>query len=160
MGAAVTEDKDHGRNYDSLLSKHRPDLSQYEDLYRQFHENPELSMQESETANTIEKHLKKISSDFDIRTSIGGTGLVAILKNGQHGKTVLLRADMDALPVAERTGLDYTSKKTMKDTDGEVKPVMHACGHDLHVGLTARANPPGQADTRPMHVGYCCSRSC
>lgn len=75
---------------------------------------------------------------FDVRTSIGGTGVIGILENGTDGeqtKTILLRADMDALPVAERTSLDFASKKTMKDTDGEVKPVMHACGHDLHVTL-------------------------
>ena len=110
--------------FDDLIKSHRPPLEPYEELYKHFHSHPELSTQESETASTIVSHLKKLSSDLDIRTKIGGTGLIAILKNGQ-GKTLLLRADMDALPVAEKTGLEYASKQTMKDTDGLVKPVMH-----------------------------------
>jgi metal-dependent amidase/aminoacylase/carboxypeptidase family protein len=72
----------------------------------------------------IAERLSKLSSDLDIRKHIGGHGLVAILKNGS-GKTVLLRADIDGLPVAEKTGLPYASKKTMEDVDGIVKPVMH-----------------------------------
>ena len=110
--------------YKFLLDKHRPDLGHYEEIYKHCHSNPELSTQESETAQLIADHLKKLSSDLDIRTSIGGHGLIAICKNGP-GKTVLLRADIDALPLGEKTGLDYASKKTMKDTDGLVKSVMH-----------------------------------
>lgn len=117
----------------ALVNKHRPDLAPYEDLYKYFHANPELSNQEKETAAHIVKYLKeKISSDFDVRPHIGGHGIAALLHNGQ-GPTVLLRADFDALPVEERTGLDYASKKRMKDTDGIEKPVMHACGHDMHI---------------------------
>ena len=108
----------------AILDKHRPDLTPYEDLYRHLHANPELSTQEKETAQLIAERLSKLSSDLDIRKNIGGHGLVAILKNGS-GKTVLLRADIDALPVAEKTGLPYASKKTMEDVDGIVKPVMH-----------------------------------
>lgn len=121
----------------SIVSKYRPELAPYEKIYKHIHANPELSMQESETASLIAEHLRKLSPDFDIRTSIGGTGVIAILENKEdsgQSKTILLRADMDALPVKEETGFEFASKKTMKDDDEEVKPVMHACGHDLHVG--------------------------
>ncbi|CAK3778116.1 probable hippurate hydrolase [Lecanosticta acicola] len=117
----------------SLVDEYRPGLSKYEDLYKHFHANPELSNQESETASTIASYLKdKISPDFDVRTGIGGHGLVGLLQNGE-GSKILLRADFDALPVEERTGLEYASKKRMKDADGVEKPVMHACGHDMHI---------------------------
>ena len=107
-----------------LIEKHRPNLSGYEELYKYFHANPELSNQEHETAASIAKHLKeKISTDWDVRTGIGGTGIAALLFNGQ-GPTILLRADFDALPVQERTGLEYASKKRMVDADGIEKPVM------------------------------------
>ncbi|KAF2163093.1 hypothetical protein M409DRAFT_26539 [Zasmidium cellare ATCC 36951] len=116
-----------------LVNKHRPDLSPYEELYKYFHANPELSNQEKETAAHIVKHLKeKVSSDFDVRPNIGGHGIAALLFNGE-GPTVLLRADFDALPVQERTGLAYASTKRMRDADGIEKPVMHACGHDMHI---------------------------
>jgi metal-dependent amidase/aminoacylase/carboxypeptidase family protein len=114
----------------AILDKHRPNLAPYEDLYRHLHANPELSTQENETAQLIAERLQKLSSDLDIRKNIGGHGLIAILKNGP-GKTVLLRADIDALPLAEKTGLPYASRKTMKDSDGIVKPVMH--GESLRV---------------------------
>lgn len=110
--------------FQALLEKHRPDLQPYKSLYKHFHANGELSTQESSTAKQIAEHLRQLSPDFDIRTGIGGHGLIAILKNGP-GKTVLFRADTDALPVREKTGLDYASKKEMQDTDGLVKPVMH-----------------------------------
>ena len=110
--------------FSNVLDQHRPELSSYEQLYKHLHANPELSTQERETAELVIKHLRQLSSDLDIRTNIGGCGLAAILKNGS-GKTVLLRADMDALPVREKTGLPYASTKTMKDTDGLEKPVMH-----------------------------------
>jgi amidohydrolase len=116
----------------AVIKEFRPDLKPYEELYKYCHANGELSTQEKETAALITNHLKKLSSDLDIRTGIGGHGQVAILKNGD-GPTILLRADIDALPVQEKTGLDYASKKTMLDTDGVTKPVMHACGHDFHI---------------------------
>lgn len=115
-----------------IVSSHRPDLDKYIPLYKHFHTHPELSHLEMETAATVASKLDKLSSDFEIHTGIGGHGLAALLKNG-NGQTVLLRADMDALPVKELTGLEYASKKTMKDTDGVEKPVMHACGHDMHI---------------------------
>lgn len=122
-----------------LITQHRPDLSSYEDLYKHFHANPELSNQEKETAAKIASHLRdNISSDFDIRTGIGGHGVAALLYN-RDGPTILLRADFDALPVEERTGLEYASKKRMKDADGIEKPVMHACGHDMHISCLLAA---------------------
>ncbi|KAK5207433.1 hypothetical protein LTR41_007002 [Exophiala xenobiotica] len=118
----------------SIIDKCRPALESYEDLYKHCHANGELSTQERETAALITSHLKKLpgGGDLDIRSNIGGHGQIAILRNGE-GKTILLRADIDALPVQEKTGLPYASTKTMTDTDGQVKPVMHACGHDFHI---------------------------
>lgn len=116
----------------SVLDTYRPQLGEYEELYKHCHSNGELSTQEKETAVLITAHLKKTSHELDIRTDIGGHGQIAIFKNGP-GKTLLLRADIDALPVQEKTGLPYASTKTMLDTDGVVKPVMHACGHDFHI---------------------------
>lgn len=115
-----------------LLVKHRPDLEPLKELYKYYHANPELSNQESETAASITDQLRTISPDLDIKTSVGGHGLVAILTNG-HGPKVLLRADIDALPVLERTGLPYASTKKMLNVDGAEKNVMHACGHDMHI---------------------------
>lgn len=119
--------------YADIISKHRPDIGPYEELYKHLHQNPELSTQEKETAATIAAHLRKLSNDLDVKTDIGGHGLIAILKNGP-GTTILLRADFDALPVQEKTGLPYASTKTQVDVrDGITKPTMHACGHDFHV---------------------------
>ncbi|KIY02143.1 uncharacterized protein Z520_02281 [Fonsecaea multimorphosa CBS 102226] len=130
MGESITAKS--SSSFGSVIEKYRPDLAPYEDLYKHCHANGELSTQEKETASLITAHLKKLSDDLDIRTGIGGHGQIAILKNGP-GKTILLRADIDALPVQEKTGLPYASTKTMRDTDGLVKPVMHACGHDFHI---------------------------
>jgi metal-dependent amidase/aminoacylase/carboxypeptidase family protein len=77
------------------------------------------------------KHLETLNA-YDIHAAIGGHGVAAVLKNGP-GKTLLLRADIDALPVEERTGLPYASTKRMKDLEGVEKGVMHACGHDMHI---------------------------
>ncbi|OJJ08513.1 hypothetical protein ASPVEDRAFT_47662 [Aspergillus versicolor CBS 583.65] len=121
------------KSFQSILDKHRPDMKTYESIYRDFHQNPELSTLENETSAKIVKHLKSISQDLDIRTGIGGNGLIAIYKNGS-GPTILLRSDMDGLPIEEETGLEYASKKRMTDaTDNVEKPVMHACGHDAHM---------------------------
>ncbi|KAH8728925.1 hypothetical protein GQ44DRAFT_701295 [Phaeosphaeriaceae sp. PMI808] len=113
------------------ISTHRPALKPYEELYKWFHAHPELSFQEEATAAAIVKHLESFNA-YEIHCSIGGHGVAAVLKNGP-GKTVLLRADIDALPVEERTGLDYASTKKMKDLEGVEKSVMHACGHDMHI---------------------------
>jgi amidohydrolase len=101
-----------------------------EDLYRALHENPELSHQEHRTAGVVADRLRE--TGFQVRGGVGGHGVVGVLANG-HGPTVLLRADMDALPVREDTGLAYASTATGTDADGNEVPVMHACGHDVHV---------------------------
>lgn len=122
----------------AILEKHRPDLTPYEELYKDLHQNPGLSLQEHLASTTAATHLRSLPS-FDVRTSIGGTGLIGILSNGS-GPTVLLRADTDALPVKELTGLPYASTKTEVDVeDGVEKPVMHACGHDMHVACMLAA---------------------
>lgn len=105
----------------------------YEDLYRHLHAHPELSMQEHATAERVVSELRAAGADDAVVTSgIAGTGVTAVLANGD-GPTVLLRADMDGLPVLEDTGLDYASRATAVDRDGTTVPVMHACGHDTHV---------------------------
>ena len=101
-----------------------------EDFYRTLHQHPELSHQEHRTAAAVAERLRQ--TGFQVHSGIGGTGVVGVLANGD-GPTVLLRADMDALPVEEETGLPYASTVTASDADGNPVPVMHACGHDVHV---------------------------
>ncbi|KAJ5179058.1 hypothetical protein N7492_002268 [Penicillium capsulatum] len=118
-------------NLSGLLTDASLDLASYEDLYKHFHLHPELSRQEKSTSEKVAAHLSALQK-FDIQTNIGGYGLVGVFKNGE-GSTVLLRADMDALPVKELTGLPYASTVTMRDANGLETPVMHACGHDMHM---------------------------
>lgn len=99
-------------------------------LYRDLHAHPELAFQEHRTAGIAADHLRELG--LEVITGIGVTGVVGILRNG-NGPTVLLRADMDGLPVREATGLDYASTDTGSDEDGATVHVMHACGHDVHV---------------------------
>ncbi len=102
-----------------------------EKLYIDLHRNPELSMLEEKTAAKLAERMRKLG--YEVTTKVGGTGVVAMLRNGT-GPTLMIRADMDALPVLEQTGLPYASKVTMKDAvTGETVPVMHACGHDVHM---------------------------
>jgi hippurate hydrolase len=108
-------------------------------LFDYFHRNPELSHREFKTAERLAKEIRALG--FDVTEKVGGTGVVAVMKNGE-GPTVMIRADMDGLPVKEASGLAYASTVTQEDIDGVVKPVMHACGHDTHVTSlvgTARA---------------------
>lgn len=107
------------------------DTGKYEALYKHFHAHPELSNLEAETAKTIAVELRRLQA-FEITTGIGGHGLVGVLRNGP-GKTILLRADIDGLPILEATGLPYASTVTMLDIEGVMRPVMHACGHDMHI---------------------------
>src|SRR6266508_815289 len=104
-----------------------PDL---EKLYIDLHQTPELSQHEEKTSAKMASRLKALG--YEVTTSVGGYGVVALLKNGS-GPTVLVREDMDALPVEERTGLPYSSKVTTKDYSGATVSVMHACGHDIHM---------------------------
>lgn len=100
------------------------------DLYRDLHAHPELSFQEVRTAGVVAETLTILG--YETTTGVGGTGVVGILRNGE-GPTAWLRADMDGLPVAEDTGLDYASTARGTDRDGHDVPIMHACGHDMHV---------------------------
>jgi len=99
-------------------------------LYQHLHRNPELSLQEHETAERIARELEAIGAE--VTTGVGGTGVVGVLENGD-GPTLLLRTDLDALPIVEETGLPYASTKTVTNEDGETVGVMHACGHDVHM---------------------------
>ncbi|MEJ1089813.1 amidohydrolase [Microbacterium sp. Mu-80] len=101
-----------------------------EALYIDLHRHPELSFQETRTAGIAAAHLRELG--LEVHENVGITGVIGVLSNGQ-GPTVWLRADMDALPVAEETGLPYASTAIGIDPDGNTVPVMHACGHDMHV---------------------------
>jgi amidohydrolase len=115
---------------DSVLGGLDETRSWQEEFYRHLHQHPELSHQEHDTAVEVAERLR--SFGYEVREGVGGTGVVGILENGE-GPTVLLRADMDALPVKEQTGLPYASTTVARDGDGNEVPVMHACGHDIHV---------------------------
>ena len=125
-----------GSATDSILRGLHDELDDLEALYKDIHSHPELSMQEKRTAGLAADRLK--AAGFDVTDGVGGTGVVGLLKNGD-GPTVMLRADMDALPVKEATGLPYASTVTATDPDGNETPVMHACGHDIHVSWLAGA---------------------
>ncbi|KAJ5154989.1 Amidohydrolase [Penicillium coprophilum] len=116
----------------NLIGLNDLDVKEYEALYKELHSHPELSHQEFTTAKTIAERLRTFP-DLEVYENIGGTGVAGVLRNGP-GKTVLLRSELDALPIFEETYLPFASKKTMRDeSDGVVKPVMHACGHDMHM---------------------------
>jgi hippurate hydrolase len=110
-----------------------PDL---EALYKDVHAHPELSMQETRTAGLAAKWLRAVG--YEVTMEVGKTGVVGLLRNGD-GPTVMLRADMDGLPVEEATGLPYASKVKTKDREGNTVPVGHMCGHDMHVAWLAGA---------------------
>jgi amidohydrolase len=99
------------------------------DFYRDLHQHPELSLQEHRTARLVADALWPLG--FEVTEQVGGTGVVGLLRNGD-GPVVMLRADFDALPVEEQTGLPYASTDRARDQDGTEVPVMHACGHDMH----------------------------
>jgi amidohydrolase len=105
-------------------------LPELERVYTDIHVHPELSMQETRTARIAADRLRR--AGYEVTEGIGNTGVVGLLRNGD-GPTVMLRADMDALPVREQTGLPYASTQTATDSAGKTVPVMHACGHDMHV---------------------------
>ncbi len=111
-----------------------PEIDAYypelETLYRDIHRNPELGFQEMRTAATLAARLKALG--YEVTAGVGRTGIVALLKNGP-GPTVMLRTELDALPVAEKTGVPFASTVTAKNAAGATVPVMHACGHDLHM---------------------------
>src|SRR6266436_6335766 len=99
-------------------------------LYLDIHQNPELSSHETQTAGKLASRLRSLG--YEVTEHVGGTGIVAMLKNGS-GPTVMLRTELDALPVEEKTGLPYASTVRTKDDAGRDVGVMHACGHDVHM---------------------------
>jgi hippurate hydrolase len=101
-----------------------------EKLYKYLHQHPELSYHEKDSAARMARELKALG--FAVTENVGGYGVVGVLKNGK-GPTVLVRTDMDALPVTEATGLPYASRMTARGNDGKEVGVMHACGHDMHM---------------------------
>jgi hippurate hydrolase len=111
-------------------------LPTLEALYKDVHSHPELSMQETRTARLAADHLR--AAGYEVTTGVGQTGVVGLLRNGD-GPTVMLRADMDALPVEEATDLPYASRVTAADREGATVPVAHMCGHDMHVAWLAGA---------------------
>ncbi len=112
---------------DEWAAKHVADLVE---LYRQFHQSPELSSQEEKTAARLAELWKQ--AGVEVHQGIGGHGVVGLIKNGP-GPTLMLRTDLDALPVVENTGLVYASQVKVKNKDGTTTGVMHACGHDIHI---------------------------
>ncbi|KAJ5594919.1 Amidohydrolase [Penicillium hispanicum] len=120
-----------------LLDRYRPDLRPFEAIYRHLHNQPELSGQEEQTARTATEHLHTLG--YEVHTNIGGHGVAGVLRNGD-GPMIMLRADMDALPLEEKTGLPYASTLQVKDPSGVSQPVMHACGHDSHVATLMAAS--------------------
>ena len=112
---------------DPWIAAHRDDLTK---LYTHLHLHPELSYQEVETAARIAEELRKAGAS--VTTGVGQLGVVGVIENGA-GPVVLVRTDMDALPVTERTGLPYASTARVRDKEGRDVGVMHACGHDIHM---------------------------
>jgi amidohydrolase len=115
-------------------------------LFDHFHRNPELSGREVQTSARMAQELRALG--YDVTTGVGGTGVVAVLRNGE-GPTVMIRADMDGLPLAEESGLPNASTVRQVDLDGVEKPVMHACGHDVHI--TALVGTARQLAARKAH---------
>ena len=112
---------------DQWLDRHREGVLQ---LYEELHAHPELSLKEKETSEMVADALRRVG--YEVTEGVGGYGVVAVLRNGE-GPTLLVRADMDALPVSEETGLPYASKVRVEGPDGVSVGVMHACGHDIHM---------------------------
>ena len=108
-----------------------PDI---EAFYIDLHRNPELAFQEVRTAGKLAEFTKALG--YEVTTGVGKTGIVAVMKNGP-GPTVMLRTELDALPVEEKTGLPFASKVIAKTASGQTTPVMHACGHDIHMSAWA-----------------------
>ncbi len=115
-----------------IKSAVRQDYKYLQSLYYHLHKNPELSFHEKKTAKRIAAELGK--AGFKVTENVGGHGIVGVLKNGP-GPTIMLRTDLDALPVEEKTGLDYASKTRVTDDLGKTVNTMHACGHDIHMSV-------------------------
>jgi amidohydrolase len=114
----------------AIEQKVAADLDFLQGFYKYLHTHPEMSYEEEKTAARLAKELRELG--FEVTEKVGGHGIVGVLKNGP-GPTVLVRTDMDALPVTEKTGLPYASKVRARDREGNEVGVMHACGHDMHM---------------------------
>jgi amidohydrolase len=121
---------------DRLLQAFAKEQADLLGFYKKLHAAPELSLKEAATAATLAAELKRLG--FEVTTGVGGHGIVGVLRNNA-GPTVLLRTDMDALPVEEKTGLPYASRVRAPDAAGRMVSVMHACGHDMHMTAWAGA---------------------
>ncbi|HTV66472.1 MAG TPA: amidohydrolase [Bryocella sp.] len=119
-----------GSSSGSLPAEVQSVYPQVQAIYVDLHEHPELSLHEVNTAAKLAEHLHRLG--YQVTEHVGGNGVVAILRNGT-GPVIMLRTELDALPVPEKTGLAYASHVTTKDDDGHEVPVMHACGHDIHM---------------------------
>lgn len=115
---------------ETIIEKEYASLEQ---LYKELHQHPELSFMEEKTAGRLAR-LMKANGHFSVTEGVGGFGVVAVMKNGE-GPVILIRTDMDALPVKEQTGAAFQSEVVAKNDKGEPTPVMHACGHDLHMAV-------------------------
>jgi amidohydrolase len=128
--AEATEGSPAKERVPDVQTRIAADYSRLESLYKHLHQHPELSLQEVQTSARLAKELREVG--FEVTTNVGGQGIAGVLKNGE-GPTVLVRTDMDALPVVEQTGLPYASKVRVRDKSGNEVGVMHACGHDMHM---------------------------
>lgn len=117
---------------DALNNAIHEDYYYMHDLYRHLHSHPELSLHEQKTAGRLATELRE--AGLEVTEGVGGYGLVAMMRNGE-GPTVMIRTDMDALPVEEKTGLPYASKRRHQEKNGQSVPLMHACGHDIHMSV-------------------------
>ena len=126
---SYSQTADLHQQVDLLAAKYQDDVISWR---RHFHQFPELSNQEFETAKVIAAHLKGLG--IEVQTGVAKTGVIGVLKGGKPGPVVALRADMDALPVTEETGLPFSSQEKTTYLDSEVG-IMHACGHDAHMAI-------------------------
>jgi amidohydrolase len=117
---------------DKILRIIDDNIQRLNKLYIDLHKNPELSFMEFNTAKKMAEELRTLG--FEVTTNVGGNGVVGVFRNGK-GRVIMYRTDMDALPVKETTGLPYASTVVMKNSEGAEVPVMHACGHDLHMSM-------------------------
>jgi len=117
---------------DTLKNAIHEDYPYIDRLYTYLHSHPELSFHEQKTSERLAKELR--DTGFEVTEGVGGYGLVALMRNGK-GPTVMIRTDMDALPVKEKTGLPYASKQYYRGEEGHTIPMMHACGHDIHMSV-------------------------
>ena len=131
-GSAAAAESPGKTDYELLRKIINEQYPELEAICRHLHTNPELSLQEKETSALVAREFR--AAGYEVTENVGGYGVVGVLRNGE-GPIVLLRGDMDALPITEKTGLPYASKVRMKDQAGREVGVMHACGHDIHTSI-------------------------